>query len=181
MKDGIVAGLTDPDPRRHPRQSADDITLHVNQQQVVLLHNLDFVCSVMSSMEIQDEGTINTFEDVCRYIGQLWQLYEIGNITPKLHLLTHHVPVLLRRFKRLGIFGEDPIERFHRVNNNSKRIFTAVKSYELRETQIERLKALKATPELSSASKRSRNKISRGSYAGKGCKVQKRSIKEEIF
>lgn len=93
----------------------------------------------------------------------------------------HHVPGLLRRFKRLGIFGEDPIERFHRVNNNSKRIFTAVKSHEKRECSIERQKKIKDAPEVVNACKRSNEQVSRGPYKEKASKIQKRCIKEEMF
>ena len=45
---GREVGMNDQDPRRHPTKTADEIHIHVEQQKI-LLKNLDYVCSVMSS------------------------------------------------------------------------------------------------------------------------------------
>ena len=51
------------------------------------------------------------FEAVALEFGKRWREDLKKPVPPKLHLLESHVPSQLWRYRRFGIFGEDPIER----------------------------------------------------------------------
>jgi len=53
-------------------------------------------------MEMQKEETIETFQKVAEYFGQIYRSYFDKNATPKLHLLEVHASMELRKNKRLS-------------------------------------------------------------------------------
>jgi hypothetical protein len=74
----------------------------------------------MKRMEIQDEETINKFDRACRQFGVIYREYMKKDATPKLHWLERHCPILLRRFKRLGPYREDPVEHQHSMSKRER-------------------------------------------------------------
>ena len=53
-------------------------------------------------MEKQKEETIETFQKVAEYFGQIYHIYFDKNATSKLHLLEAHASMELRKNKRLS-------------------------------------------------------------------------------
>ena len=49
------------------------------------------------------------------------------NVTIKMHVLETHVPQFARRWRVIGLFGEDAIETMHKVINEHRRRLAAVK------------------------------------------------------
>jgi hypothetical protein len=90
-------------------------TLQFFDQMKELLSSFDYLCSVMTRQEIQPENEIELFGIVAKHFGKIYREYFEKGATPKVHILEIHLPMMLRRHKRLGIFGEDPIEREHHI------------------------------------------------------------------
>jgi hypothetical protein len=102
----------------------------------VLMGTLDFICSVMTRQDLQEEEEIDRFQDCALFFGDRYRTLLNKDGTPKCHLLEAHVPAFLRKHKRLGIFGEDPVEREHRLGNNNDRQFCSVRNDGIRAQAI---------------------------------------------
>ena len=47
----------------------------------------------------------------------------------KLHMLESHVWVQMQFFCNLGVFGEDPVERWHNKDNQANRLLNNIKTF----------------------------------------------------
>jgi hypothetical protein len=79
--------------------------------------------------ELSDDD-INLFEVVALEFGKRWREYLKKPVPPKLHLLESHVPKQLWRYRRFGIFGEDPIEREHHRRKKLNILFAPIRDWE---------------------------------------------------
>ena len=83
-----------------------------------LLETFYPVCRIMRSVEKQSGKTIDAFETLCKAFGVQFRAM-CGHVPPKVHVLESHLPNQLRRFRCLGLFSEDPIERLHHTQGLS--------------------------------------------------------------
>ena len=85
----------------------------------------------MTRPEKQSKTDIDHFCMACVFFVDRCRLYLPDlNITCKLHLLESHFPDMMRTYERLGIFGEDPIEREHGIMNELNRTLACIKNPE---------------------------------------------------
>jgi hypothetical protein len=90
---------------------------------------LDYISSVITRMTPASADDLERFPLACKYFGAIWRLSGMSP-TPKLHMLEAHFPLYLLLYGRLKIYGEDPIERLHALNNKWCRVFASVKIWE---------------------------------------------------
>lgn len=118
----MLRGLAEGDPLR------EEIVQVIDQLEE-LLECFDYICSVMTRMEIQPPEVIISFRKVAKYCGEVFRSYLGVNGTPKLHCLEVHISDLLENYKRCGIFGEDPVEREHHINKMYAALFKSMKNW----------------------------------------------------
>ena len=70
------------------------------------------------------------FEAVALEFGKRWSEDLKKPVPPKLQLLESHVPLQLWRYRRFGIFGEDPIEREHHRRKKLNILFAPIRDWE---------------------------------------------------
>ena len=70
------------------------------------------------------------FEAVALEFGKRWREDLKKPVPPKLQLLESHVPLQLWRYRRFGIFGEDPIEREHHRRKKLNILFAPIRDWE---------------------------------------------------
>jgi hypothetical protein len=70
------------------------------------------------------------FEAVALEFGKRWREDLKKPVPPKLHLLESYVPSQLWRYRRFGIFGEDPIEREHHRRKKLNILFASIRDWE---------------------------------------------------
>ncbi len=99
-----------------------------------LMETTDLLCSIMTRFGKQTPETIEWFKRGSRYLGIKYRLYfkEVG--PPKLHLMEVHLVQDLLRIGRTAIFGEDGMEREHKINAQYGRVYACIRSQE-RKTQ----------------------------------------------
>ena len=73
---------------------------------------------------------VNLFEDVALEFGKRWMEDLRKSVLSKLHLLESHIPSQLWRYRRFGIFGEDPIEREHHRRKKLNILFAPIRDWE---------------------------------------------------
>ena len=94
----------------------------------ILASILDSVCAQMNSTEIQDKIQKDDFRVLCRLFEVFWRKCHL-RVTPKVHQIGAHLPDLMDRFGRLGIFSENPVERIHIVNKSWDNVLVCMKSW----------------------------------------------------
>jgi hypothetical protein len=77
------------------------------------------------------------FEAVALEFGKRWREDLKKPVPPKLHLLESHVPLQLWRYRRFGIFGEDPIEREHHRRKKLNILFAPIRDWEKIQSAIQ--------------------------------------------
>ena len=82
----------------------------------------------MTYLKLFDDD-IKLFEDVALEFGKRWRKDLKKPVPPKLHLLESHVPSQLWRYRRFGIFGEDPIEREHHRRKKLNILFAPIRDW----------------------------------------------------
>jgi hypothetical protein len=113
-----------------------------------LMDSFDFLVSLMGTQTILDDKAIDRFGEVARYFGQIYRAYLDKDGTPKVHLLETHVVDYLRRYKRLGLFGEDMIEREHHLNKVYNALFKNVRNWFEKAKLVQRVKAVRNSQEV---------------------------------
>lgn len=100
-----------------------------------LMGAMDYAFSVSANQDhVATDEECDTFEQVCKFIGSKWRSFLKLSCPPKLHMLESHMWVHLRRFRNLGVFGEDPVERLHNTDNKYNRLFNNIKTFKRAET-----------------------------------------------
>ena len=94
-----------------------------------LLETFYPVCRIMRSVEKQSGKTIDAFETLCKAFGVQFRAM-CGHVPPKVHVLESHLPNQLRRFRCLGLFSEDPIERLHHTQGVKLRLWASIRDYQ---------------------------------------------------
>jgi hypothetical protein len=78
---------------------------------------LDYLCSIMNDMNAVSEEEKECFYKVAKAFGTTYRRVLNKQATPKVHLLETHAAQGLRKYGRLGIFSEQPIESEHARTN----------------------------------------------------------------
>lgn len=127
----------------------------------------------MSRNDKQTEETIENFKLVAECFGQMYRRY-LGQATPKVHMLEVHVPAELQKHKRLGVFGEDTIEREHHLCHVFGNLLKNVKTWKeqqrvkaARISQANDPRVLSAGGAMISGSKRTLSDASKSRSSGK--------------
>ena len=96
-----------------------------------LMEALDHCCSVLVTQNNWfTDSEIEDFGKVAKYFGCLWrERLTNKSVPPKLHVLEEHAVQFLRRWRKTGNFGEDPVERQHHVENKYNRLFNNIKNW----------------------------------------------------
>lgn len=92
----------------------------------ILASVFDSICVVMNDITAQDSDTIEQFGFMCKLFGSIWRKCKL-NVTPKVHMVESHLPDMLHRHGRLGIFNENPIERQHIYNKRWEKVLSNLK------------------------------------------------------
>ena len=129
MLEGLRTGLTNPNQSQAKPTGTEDEIILMMENMRELMEVLDYISSVITRMTTASAKDLERFPFACQYFGAIWRLYGMSP-TPKLHMLEAHFPSYLLLYGRLGIFGEDPIERLHALNNKWYRVFASVKIWE---------------------------------------------------
>ena len=66
---------------------------------------------------------------MCKLFGSIWRKCKL-NVTPKVHIIESHLPDVLELHGRLGLFIENPIERYHIYNKCWEKLFSYMKKWE---------------------------------------------------
>jgi hypothetical protein len=97
---------------------------------------LDIVCCYMTQMPKLKPEEITEYRASAEYLGEIWRHYFQTNGPPKLHLLEVHSVDDMMRFHRLGIFGEDPVERLHHIKLIYNRQYATIRRWDIRQKYI---------------------------------------------
>ena len=68
------------------------------------------ICHDMYITEKISDDSVDTFDKLCKLFGHLWRNCGLS-VTPKLHIIEHHLSDYMRKFGRIGILAEDIMER----------------------------------------------------------------------
>ncbi len=79
----------------------------------ILASLFDTICTMMNRITELDSQEINDFGIICKVFGVFWRKYNL-NDTPKVHVAGSHLIDAMKRFGRVGLFNENPIERAHK-------------------------------------------------------------------
>lgn len=79
----------------------------------ILASLFDTMCTMMNRITELDSQEINDFGIICKVFGVFWRKYNF-NGTPKVHVVESHLIDAMKRFGRVGLFNENPIERAHK-------------------------------------------------------------------
>ena len=113
------------------------------------------VCSLMNQVTQLSAEEKETFGTLCRTAGRMWRVYfaEYG-VTPKMHMLESHCPLMMMEYGCLGDKSEACIERRHNQANKDNRMLCNVVSYaKKKKVQIDRTEQA-ALPEVIAAQQR---------------------------
>jgi hypothetical protein len=104
----------------------------------------------MNSTEIQDKIQKDDFRVLCRLFEVFWRKCHL-RVTPKVHQIGAHLPDLMDRFGRLGIFSENPVERIHIVNKIWDNVLVCMKSWKAKVILKNLRKNIELTEDVSKA------------------------------
>lgn len=69
----------------------------------------------------------------CKKFGLLFaQHFSENSVTPKIHILVHHVPEFIEMFRTIGKMSEQGVESTHAQMNKQGRTFVVIRSDEIR-------------------------------------------------
>ena len=118
--------------------------------------------------------------------GQLYRSYLEADGTPKIHTVEIHIPDKMHDYKRMGIFGEDPIEREHHTNHIFNNLFNNIRNWDRRMDAIQRRVDCSKDPEVMAAANAmitsTKRKLKQSTINNKRAKLEiKDAIKKEEY
>jgi hypothetical protein len=162
------------------REQKDALRVQIDAftiQQKELLSMLDYLTSIMRSMDevLPEERT--RFREVATLFGERYRLYLGKKLTVKGHYLESHVADALDRWEgRMGLGNEDPVEKLHHNHNVFERRYQCVRNWTQRQHLIDRSVAVSEIPAIVEAQNHVRAATKREFGA---VSVDKKEVKEE--
>jgi hypothetical protein len=83
----------------------------------------------MNDITSQDSDGIEQFRIMRKLFGSIWRKCKLS-VAPKVHMVESHLPGVLELHGRLGLFNENPIERYHTYNKRWEKLFSNLKKCE---------------------------------------------------
>jgi hypothetical protein len=93
----------------------------------ILASLFDTICTMMNRITELDSQEINDFGIMCKVFGVFWRKCSL-NVTPKVHVVESHLIDVTKRFGRVGLFNENPIEEPTKRLNILRRYLQASKA-----------------------------------------------------
>jgi len=85
---------------------------------------------IINTQDEMSENDVEFFRELAQEFGLRWRSSLKKSVPPKLHLLESHVYLQMKRFRRMGIFCEDPIEREHHRRKILNTLFAPMRDWE---------------------------------------------------
>jgi hypothetical protein len=100
---------------------------------------LNDIHGIMRSIEAQNDSAIDILEEKCPELANVWRekFEPHDGVTPKLHIIEHHVVPFIREHRSLGRFGEDGIESLHPYSNRARALVASMQSATTRHAAME--------------------------------------------
>ena len=95
----------------------------------ILAALFDTICTMMNQITELNSQDIEDFSIMCKVFGVFWRKCNL-NVTPKVHIVESHLIDTMKRFGRVGLFNENPIERVHIQNKHWAGVLSSFKSWE---------------------------------------------------
>jgi hypothetical protein len=156
------------------RVSEEDVRSFVKHQ-TELLALLSVVAVVMKSNNTQTEETITYFTKAAIRFGVLYREYYNKLASPKVHILESHVPLILARYKCLGLFSEEVGEREHQIVAKYHSILCNVPSFHKRVRLMLQRRTMERCPE------RKRDNSAATTLKGEEKAAKKQKLKSETI
>jgi hypothetical protein len=73
-----------------------------------LLTQLNIIRKLMNAARFLDDDEVKSLRQACRKLGRISDHYRQENetVTPKFHMLVHHVPQFLKQWRTVGLISE---------------------------------------------------------------------------
>ena len=95
----------------------------------ILTSLFDTIYYMMNQITELDTQDIKDFGIMCQLFGVFWRKCNL-NVTPKVHIVESHLVDTMKRFGRVGLFNENPIERVHIENKHWAGVLASFKSWD---------------------------------------------------